>query len=112
MSMRHQNNNSSATATVDNEDDEDEIDETILYQDARKKSVYYRPNQTVQQVIECAEQKLSTPEAYFELNRYVEVFTWRRPGFLGWNCRFNVTFGADAELGTKPASDATILSDP
>ncbi|KAG2207868.1 hypothetical protein INT45_006939, partial [Circinella minor] len=34
-----------------------------------KKSVYYRPNQTVQQVIERAEQKLSTLEAYFELNR-------------------------------------------
>ncbi|KAG2223442.1 hypothetical protein INT45_001748 [Circinella minor] len=38
----------------------------------------------------------------------VEVFTRRRPGFLGWNRRFDVTFGADAELGTKPASDATI----
>ncbi|KAG2216227.1 hypothetical protein INT45_006933, partial [Circinella minor] len=34
-----------------------------------KKSVYYRPNQTVQQVIERAEQKLSTLEACFELNR-------------------------------------------
>ncbi|KAG2210367.1 hypothetical protein INT45_004656, partial [Circinella minor] len=40
----------------------------------------------------------------------VEVFTRRRPGFLGWNRRFDVTFGADAELGTKPASDATNLT--
>ncbi|KAG2216350.1 hypothetical protein INT45_013016, partial [Circinella minor] len=40
----------------------------------------------------------------------VEVFTWRRSGFLGWNRRFDITFGANVELGTKPALDATTVT--
>ena len=36
-----------------------------------------------------------------------EGFIHRRPRFLGWNCRLDVTCRADAELGVKPASDVT-----